>query len=102
MFEILGYIFVVVLAGVLLTQFVIHMINLFKTDNLFVSIDIEHSIWWSTMEGFYIIPTIKVLLTKWLCIDVFWLGICYSIAIHIKTEEEEDACAEAMRNLRKK
>lgn len=89
MFEILGYIFAVVLVASLLFHIIIYIINRNK-DNPIIELSRSSSFWVVYDKEFAIIPTIKISCTgKYLEITIEWLRWAYYINYHFVHEDDE-------------
>lgn len=98
MFEILGIVFLVLIAIRILTLITMKVVNWFKEDAC-IAIRSIHELS-KTEYGFYLIPTIHVNITNWLNITFYWLNFGYYFTIYITNEEEEDAINNAYYELR--
>lgn len=94
MITILGWIFVALIAVWLIAHIVLYFVNLFR-DDIYRGLTIDTYCWWSTFDGWVIIPTIEVEVTNWFSIIFKWIGISYEISIHAVSETEDDLIARA-------
>lgn len=101
MFEVLGYIFTVIVIVYAIVNIVMKILNCFREVPL-ETIVINHGTYWaSNTNGLYIIPTISLAFGTWFEISFQWLYLNYYISFHIESEDEREEKWAAVHEYRK-